>query len=62
MAISKGGWLEGKIFTFGFFLDFLVLMTQVIYVDDDPLKKFTVADGLCLLLEWMELSKGFINF
>jgi len=34
----------------------------VIYCDDDPLKKLTVPEGLCLLLERMELSKGFINF
>ena len=51
MQASQGGKLEGKIFTFGFFLDFIVLLTSVIYVDEDPLKKLTVAEGLCLLLE-----------
>lgn len=39
-----------------------MLITQIIYVDEDPLKKLNVPEGLCLLLERMELSKGFINF
>ncbi len=62
MKITHGGKHEGRIFTFGFFLDLIVLITQIIYVDEDPLKKLNVPEGLCLLLERMELSKGFINF
>lgn len=62
MAITNGTKFEGKIFTFGFFLDFLVLITQIIYIDEDPKKKLSLPEGLCLLLERMELSRGFIHF
>ena len=59
---SSGGKLEGKVFTFGFFLDFLVMVTQVAYVDEVSREKMSISEGICLLLEWMELSKGFVRF
>ena len=48
---SSGGKLEGKVFTFGFFLDFLVMVTQIAYVDEVSREKMSISEGICLLLE-----------
>lgn len=59
IAISEGGKLEGKIFTFGFFLDLIVLISRQSYCEDSNVQ---LGEGVCLLFERMELSKGFTNF
>ena len=54
---------ENALFSFGFFLDFLALIALTAYVEDDQVfQKVTVAESVVLLLERMELSKGFKNF
>lgn len=50
-------------FTFGFFLDFLALIALTAYVEDEQIfQKVTVPESVVLLLERMELSRGFSNF
>lgn len=53
---------ENGLFTFGFFLDFLVLIALTSYVEDEVFQKVTIPESVVLLLERMELSRGFSNF
>jgi len=57
----------GKLFTFLKFLDLLVRFSKASYGSQDselgsPQQNLIQAEMLCLLLERMELSKGFLNF
>ena len=61
LQATDGGASEGKIFTFGFFLDFIVLVVLEGYCEEGT-RKLTPAEGLCFLLERMELSKGYVEF
>lgn len=51
---------ENKLFTFAYFLDFLVLLGNSIFIKKG--KKVSNAESVVLLLERMEISEGFSNF
>jgi hypothetical protein len=51
---------ENKLFTFAYFLDFLVLIGNSIFIKKG--KKVGNAESVMLLLERMEISRGFANF
>lgn len=54
----------GKVFTFLKFLDLLVKFAKASYqnYDSSHSQNIILAEMICLLLERMELSKGFLNF
>lgn len=56
----------GRVFTFHKFIDLLVRFSKASYgnseMNGDQSNNLIVAEMLCLLLERMELSKGFLNF
>jgi|LauGreDrversion4_2_1035121.scaffolds.fasta_scaffold78303_3 hypothetical protein len=55
----------GKVFTFAKFLDMIVRYAKVSYgnfdLEQTNSPNLILAEMLCLLLERMELSKGFMN-
>jgi hypothetical protein len=51
---------ENKLFTFAYFLDYLVLLGNAIFMK--KAKKVSNPESVVLLLEKMEVSKGFCNF
>lgn len=57
---------ENTLFSFGFFLDFLALIALTAYIEDESnervFQKVSVPESVVLLLERMELSRGFSNF
>ncbi len=59
--ITHGSAISEKIFTYGYFLDFLVLASQQAYASEAS-SKVTLPESLCLLLERMETSQGFLHF
>jgi hypothetical protein len=56
----------GRVFTFLKFIDLIVRFGKASYgspqMSADQSNNLIVAEMLCLLLERMELSKGFLNF
>lgn len=54
----------GRYFTFLKFIDFLVKCAKATYSDNSNFKENNMieAEMFCLILERMELSKGFMNF
>jgi hypothetical protein len=56
---------ESTVFTFGFFLDFLALIALTAYIEDEAnekvFQKVSIPESVVLLLERMDLSRGFAN-
>jgi hypothetical protein len=52
----------GRVFTFLKFIDLLVKFSRASYGNHEQQSNLILAEMLCLLLERMELSKGFLNF
>lgn len=56
---------ENKILPFGFFLDFVALIALTAYIEDEAnekvFQKVSIPESVVLLLERMELSRGFSN-
>ena len=57
---------ENSLFSFGFFLDFIALLAMTAYIEDEStekvFQKVSIPESVVLLLERMELSRGFSNF
>jgi hypothetical protein len=51
---------ENKLFTFAYFLDFLVLLANAAFIKKG--KKVSNPESVVMLLERMEISRGFANF
>jgi len=65
IVMAHGDFIEkmaGRVFTFMQFLDMLVRYASVSYSIKAESSGLILADALCMLLERMELSKGFVNF
>lgn len=54
--------MAGRVFTFMHFLDMIVRYALVAYSVKTESGGLILAEALCMLLERMELSKGFVNF
>lgn len=56
---------ENLVFPFGFFLDFLALIAMTAYIEDESnervFEKVSIPESIVLLLERMDLSRGFSN-
>jgi hypothetical protein len=56
---------ESPSFSFGFFLDFLALIALTAYIEDEAsekvFQKVSIPESVVLLLERMDLSRGFSN-
>jgi len=65
IVMAHGDFVEkvaGRVFTFMHFLDLVVRYASVSYSIKTNLNGLILAEALCMLLERMELSKGFVNF